>query len=278
MKTFGRIWTPVFGSLSDHGEDELMDHIFNASYSPITPLYVGMGTAGADTGLTAEPSGDNYAREVIAFNVASARKVVQNGLITFNQASGDWGTMASYGVFDAISGGNMLGWGDFNVSKPVVNGNTPSIADAQIEISITAGEITDFLVHELLDHMFGNLSYSAPDTFILLADTALADGDTDPTAKECAGTDYARKQVEPNGGSAPTWKNSASGLVENLAVITFATPGSGGWDQVTAIGIADAISGGNLLMYDNSPGGDGQTPAEGDTVQFAADALDITMT
>ena len=111
-----------------------------------------------------------------------------------------------------------------------------------------------------------------------VADTALADGDGDPTAKECAGTSYARKEVDVNGGAAPTWKVSSAGHVENLGIITFATPGSGGWDQVTAIGIADAITAGNLLMYDNTPGGDGQTPAEGDTVQFAADALDITMT
>ena len=278
MKNFGRIWTPVFGSLSDHAEDELMDHIFNAAYTPIATLYIGMGTSAADTGLTGEPSGDNYAREVIDFNVAATRKVVQNGLITFNQASGSWGTMASYGIFDAITGGNMLGWGDFNVSKPVVDGNTPSIADAEIEISISAGEITDFLVHELLDHMFNNASYSAPDTYIMLADTALADGDGDPTAKECAGTSYARKQVNVNGGSSPTWKLSSGGHVENNDIITFATPGSGGWDAVTAIGIVDAAANGNLLLYDNTPGGDGQTPAEGDTVQFAADALDITMT
>ncbi len=278
MKNFGRIWTPVFGSLSDHAEDELMDHIFNASYSPIATLYVGMGTAADDTGLTAEPSGNNYAREIIAFNAPGSRTIVQNGLITFNQASGSWGTMDAYGIFDAITGGNMLGWGEFNVGKPVVNGNTPSIADAEIEISINAGEITDFLVHELLDHMFRNNAYSVPDTFVGLFDTALADGDTDPTAKECAGTAYARKEVDVNGGTPPTWKLSSSGHVENLSIITFATPGSGGWDQVTAIGIVDALANGNLLLYDNTPGGDGQTPAEGDTVQFAADALDITMT
>ena len=41
-------------------------------------------------------------------------------------------------------------------------------------------------------------------------------------------------------------------------------------------------SGNDLRAYDHhsrhTPGGDGQTPAEGDTVEFAADALDITAT
>jgi hypothetical protein len=266
------------GSLSNFAENELMDHICNAAYTPAATVYVGMGTSADDTGLTGEPSGNNYARETIAFSAASSRNVTQNGLITFNQATGSWGTMASYGIFDAVSAGNMLGWGDFNVAKPVVSGNTPSIADAEIVISIAANESTNYLIHKLLDLMFRNQAYSAPDTYIGLFDTALADTDGDPTAKECAGTNYARKQVNVNGGASPTWKLASGGLVENLHVITFATPGAGGWDQITAIGIVDALTVGNLLLYDNSPGGDGQTPAEGDTVQFAADVLDITLT
>jgi hypothetical protein len=265
------------GDLSNFSEDELMDHIFNVAYSPETTMYVGMGTSADDTGLTAEPSGDNYAREIITFGAAASRKIIQAALVTFNQASGAWGTMASYGIFDAITAGNFLGWGDFNVPKPVINGNTPSIANGQAEISIGANEITDYLVHKLLDLMFRNQAYSKPATYVALLDTAGADDDTDITAKEPSGNGYARKLVNINGGATPVWKISSVGHVENNDIITMATP-SGTWGVITAVGICDGLTTGNLLVYDNSPGGDGQTPTTDDTVQFAADAFDITLT
>jgi hypothetical protein len=264
------------GDLSNFSEDALMDHVFNGAYTPAADIYVGMGTSADDTGLTAEPSGNGYAREIILFGSPATRKVVQNGLITFDQATGAWGTMASYGLFSALTSGDFLGWGDFNVAKPVVDGNTPSIANSEVEISIAANESTDYLIHKLLDLMFNGAAYSVPDTFLGLFETALADGDTDPTAKECSGGSYARKQVNVNGGGAPTWKVSASGIIQNNGIITFATP-TGDWGTVTAVGVVDALTNGNLLVYDNSPGGDGQAPTTDDTVQLAIDAFNATL-
>ena len=284
MKTFGRIWNPVFGDLSDFAENELMDHIFNVAYPTGGTMYVGMGTGGDDTGLTGEPSGDNYAREIITFGAAATRKITQAALVTFNQASGSWGTMGYYGIFDAISGGNMLGWAQMNTPKPVVNGNTPSIANAEIEISIGAGEISDYLVHKLLDLMFNEVAFSKPATYIGFFVTALADDDAaaELNTKECADANaYLREIVNINGGASPTWKlaTATTGIVENLHLIAFDTPTGGGWGVITAIGVCDALTRGtgNLLVYDNTPGGDGQEPLADDTVQIAADAFVVTM-
>jgi len=280
-----KIWTPIFGSLSDFAENELMDHIFNAAYTPVATVYIGLSTADPlddDSGI-AEPVGNNYAREAIAFSAANARAITHAAAITFNQASGPWGTITHWFVCDHASNTtwgtnvNMLAHGALNTSKAVVSGNTPSIAIGEVDISFTAGEITTYLANKLLDLMFRNTAYSKPATYVGLFVTALADADGDPTAKECSGGSYARKQVNINGGAAPDWELAAAGVVDNNAVITFVTP-TGAWGTVTAIGIVDALTAGNLLLYDNTPGGDGQAPTTGDTVQFAANTLDITMT
>lgn len=280
-----RIWTPVFGSVSAYSENELMDHVFNAAYTPAATVYVGLSTADPtnDGSALAEPSGNNYAREAISFSAAATRAITHGSPITFNQASGPWGTISDWFICDHLSNTNwgtdvhMLAFGALNTSKAVVSGNTPSIAAGEIDISFSAGEISDYLVLKLLDLMFRNTAYSAPDTYVALLNSAAADSDTDMSAKEPSGNGYARKQVNVNGGSTPTWKVATGGLVENNDEITMASP-TGSWGTITAVAICDALTTGNLLFYDNSPGGDGQAPDDGDTVKFAASTLDITMT
>lgn len=280
-----KLWTPIFGSISDFAENELMDHVFNVAYTPPATVYVGFSTADPldDYSGMAEPVGNNYAREIIAFDAAASRLLNQTSLITFNQASGPWGTITHWFVCDHLSNTtwgtnvNLLAHGALNTSKSVVSGNTPSIAAGEINISFSAGEITDYLAHKLLDLMFRNIAYTKPATYIGLFTTALADTDGDPTAKECSGGSYARKQVNINGGGAPDWELAVAGVIENNGEIVFVTP-TASWGIVTAVGIVDALTLGNLLFYDNSPGGDGQEPTTDDTVKFAANTLDVTMT
>lgn len=48
--------------------------------------------------------------------------------VTFPQATGDWGTIVAFGIFDASSGGNLLWWGAVNspAGKVINNGDTLS--------------------------------------------------------------------------------------------------------------------------------------------------------
>ena len=280
-----KLWNPIFGDLSDYSEDVLMDHVFNAAYTPVSTVYVGLSTADPldDYSGMAEPSGNNYAREAITFGVAAARAITHAAIITFNQASGSWGTISHWFICNHISNTTwgtdveLLAHGSLNTSKSVVDGNTPSIAAGEVDVSFNANEISNYLVHKLLDLMFRNTAYTAPDTFVALLATEAADGDTDMTAKEPSGNGYAREQVNINGGAAPDWELSLGGVVENNGEITMGPP-TGSWGAITGVAICDALTVGNLLFYDNTPGGDGQSPDDGDTVKFAANTLDVTMT
>lgn len=65
------------GSLSDYSENELLDHLCNAAYTPPATVYLGFSTADPtdDASGIAEPAGGNYGRKAIAFDAAASRKV-----------------------------------------------------------------------------------------------------------------------------------------------------------------------------------------------------------
>ena len=272
------------GSLSDFAEDELLDHVFNAAYSPDATIYIFLSTADPldDASGIAEPSGFGYAREIITFDAPAARKVENAALITFNQASGgSWGTISHWGVCNHLSNGTwgtdveMFAHGTFASSKVVSDGKTPTIAAQEVDIILNAGAMTTYLAHKLLDLMFRNQAYAKPDTFMALLVSDGADGDTDLTAKEPAdGVGYVRKQVNINGGGSPTWDVSSGGAIANTHLIQMATP-SGSWGTVTDFAIADTITGGNSLFYADL-GGD-EAIGNGDDVEFAIGAADITL-
>lgn len=277
------------GSISDYLEAELLDHIFNNSaYSKPATVYLGLSTADPtdDASGLAEPSGNGYVRKAITFSAAATRAIVQNGDVTFDEASGAWGTISHYGIFDAETSGNMMAHGALSASKSVVSGNTPSVASTEVQISFktlatkASGEnISDYLANILLDFAFRNQTFSPPTTHLGYATANLADATTGATVTECADANgYARKTVNPNGGATPTWDLAdASEVVDNTHDITQASP-SGSWGLITAMFIADSAThgAGNILFYDNNL--TEQTPTSGDTVRIVAGSCDMALT
>jgi len=278
------------GSLTNYGEDAWMGHLFGTAYSPVATIYVALATANPDEGATGAAMNEcansgNYTRKAITFSAASTRKVVQSGVVTFNQASGSWGTVSHWALLDSgtYGAGNVLAYGAFTAPFQVVSGNTPSIASTQVQVQISASSgagFTDYLVHKMLDLMFRNTAYSQPTTCIALLDTTGADTDTTLTGagKEIAGTDYARVIVNKVGGASPAWTTITGGATDNGADVTFPTVGAGGWGQIVGMAIADncTIDTGNELAYDNTNVVD-QTPNAGDTVKFPSGSLDVSI-
>lgn len=274
------------GSLSDYYEKKFLDHVFNVAFTAPSTLYIFLSTADPldDASGIAEPSGNNYARETIAFNAAASRKVENTSLITFNQATGgSWGDITHWGICDHLTNAtwgtnvSLLAHGAFLSTKTVSDGKQPTIAAQEVDIEISAGAVTNWLVHEMLDHLFNVGSFAKPDTYMGLLTSNGADADGDPTAKEPSGNNYSRVQVNPNGGSSPTW-DLASGatpaLVQNTHLVQMPTP-SGSWGTVTDWAIVNAATTGQLLFYADL-GGD-ETIGNGDDVEFPIGNIDITL-
>jgi len=56
--------------------------------------------------------------------------------ITFPQASGSWGTVSHFALFDAAAAGNILAHGSLDESKVVGNGDTLSFAAGDLDITL----------------------------------------------------------------------------------------------------------------------------------------------
>jgi hypothetical protein len=202
------------GKLSVFAANALLGHVCGVAYSAPATVYVGVSTADPGVGL-AEPVGNGYARAAIGFAAAAYRRVAQDGAATFAMATGAWGTVTHWALFDAASGGNMLAYGDFGQSKAIVAGNTLTIPADSIYVTFEPGGVGTATVHDLLDLMFGGVAYSAPATWLGVATETLGDATTGSTVAEPSGGGYGRVRVNVVGGAAPAWGGgSGAGGVE----------------------------------------------------------------
>jgi hypothetical protein len=138
--------------ITDKLENYLIDFFFRAQAlttiatataaagtGPAT-LYVGLFTsAPTDTGGGTEVSGGAYARVAVTSGTTAWANTQASGTgastgtggqtsnsssITFPTPSGaNWGTVTSFGLFDASTSGNLLVYGDLTVNKTVNNGD-----------------------------------------------------------------------------------------------------------------------------------------------------------
>jgi len=128
------------GTLSTALNNKLLDHILKTTpYTVPTNIYIALySVAPTAAGGGTELTGGGYARIVSDTWSASAAGATSNpGAITFAAATGDWSAAVAFGIFDAITAGNFLAWGDLTVSKTVLNGDTAEFAIGELDISIT---------------------------------------------------------------------------------------------------------------------------------------------
>ena len=94
----------------------------------------------------------------------------------------------------------------------------------------------DWLANKLLDKAFGGTDFTPAAILYVALHTA------DPTtagpsdSNEVTGTNYARVAVTNNTTNFP---NASARSKSNGTVITFPTPGAGGWGEVTHVSLSD---------------------------------------
>lgn len=122
---------------------------------------------------------------------------------------------------------------------------------------------SDYLEAKLQNHVLGNTAYSAPAT-VYFALYVIAPSDTGG-GTEASGNGYARVAVTNN---TTNFGAPVGNVKSNSTDIVFPTA-TGGWGgAVTSVGVLDAASGGNLLMWATL--GANVTVASGDIPTFAA--------
>ena len=125
---------------------------------------------------------------------------------------------------------------------------------------------SDYLEDKVLDHVFGGVAYTAPGTLYVALYTVAPDDTGGGT--EVTGGSYARQtSTFTVSGTDPT-------TATNAAAIEYPTA-TGDYGTVVAVGILDALSGGNLLAYADLT--TSKTVSTGDVFRFDAGDLDITL-
>jgi hypothetical protein len=130
---------------TDSAEQKILDHFLSdPAWAPPATLYVALSsTTPTDAGATVtEPVGNGYARVATtaadwsaAAGTAPAAKT-NTAVLAFPAATGAWGTVTHFAIFDALTVGNCLLFGALATPQLVGAGNTVSFAAGSIVLQV----------------------------------------------------------------------------------------------------------------------------------------------
>jgi len=125
-------------ALSNYLENALINGTLRAtSYTAPTTVYVGLFTSDpTDAGSGTEVSGNAYARQSATFAAPSNGASSTSADIQFDQATGNWGTIGWFGIFDALTTGNLLYHGALTASKTIETGDVFKIASGSLTVTL----------------------------------------------------------------------------------------------------------------------------------------------
>ena len=125
-----------------------------------------------------------------------------------------------------------------------------------------AGNLSNYLENKVLDHILGTTTYTKPSAVYVALYTAAPNDAGGGT--EVSGGSYARQ--------AAAFDDAASGATQNTGNIDFVNMPS---STVVAIGIHDALTSGNLLVWGTLS--TSKSLDAGDTLRIATGDLDISL-
>jgi hypothetical protein len=125
-------------ALSNYLENALINGTLRAtSYTAPTTVYVGLFTSDpTDAGSGTEVSGNAYARQSATFAAPSNGASSTDADIQFPQATGTWGTVGWFGIFDALTTGNLMYHGALTASKTIETGDVFKIASGSLTVTL----------------------------------------------------------------------------------------------------------------------------------------------
>jgi hypothetical protein len=126
-------------AISNYLENALINATLrNTTYTSPATVYAGLFTSDpTDAGTGTEVSGGSYARKAITF-AAPSNGVTTNSAAAceFDQATGSWGTITHFGIFDALSGGNLLYHGALTLSKTIASGDVFKFPTSSVSVTL----------------------------------------------------------------------------------------------------------------------------------------------
>lgn len=124
-------------AMSDYLENKVLDHVLGTtSYTIPSQVYLGLSTGSfADDNSGTELSGSGYARVAADFSAAASGTTDNSAAIEFSAATGSWGSVSHFGLFDAASGGNLLIHGAFTTAKTIASGDILKVPAGDLDVT-----------------------------------------------------------------------------------------------------------------------------------------------
>lgn len=125
-------------AISNYLEDALINATLrNTAYTSPATVYVALFTSDpTDAGSGTEVSGGSYARQSATFAAPSNGASSTNADVQFPQATGNWGTITHFGIYDALTTGNLLYHGALTTSKTIETGDVFKIASGNLTVTL----------------------------------------------------------------------------------------------------------------------------------------------
>jgi hypothetical protein len=130
------------GSKSNYLENKVLDHVLGGpDYTRPATVYLALFTvAPGDAGGGTEVSAGDYARLAITNNAtnfpAAASGAKSNGVdFVYPEATNVWGLVIAWTLFDAVTAGNALYWGDFTQTQTIGVGSAAKVKAGDLDIS-----------------------------------------------------------------------------------------------------------------------------------------------
>lgn len=125
-------------AMSNYLENALINATLrNTSYTSPTTVYVALFTSDpTDAGSGTEVSGGSYARKAATFGAPSNGASTISSAIEFDQATGSWGTVTHFGIYDASTSGNLLYHGALTASKAIDTGDVFKFATSALTVTL----------------------------------------------------------------------------------------------------------------------------------------------
>lgn len=124
-------------ALSDYAENKVLDVLgANATFTAPSNVYLGLSTGSlGDDNSGTELTGNNYSRVSVSFGAAATGTMSNDAAIEFAAATGSWGSVSHWGLYDAASSGNLLVHGSFTTAKTIGSGDVLKVATGDLDIT-----------------------------------------------------------------------------------------------------------------------------------------------
>ena len=124
--------------MSDYLENALINATLrNTTYTSPTTVYLALFTSDpTDAGTGTQVSGGSYARQPITMGVPTNGTSLNTSTITFSAATTLWGTVTHVGIYDALTGGNLLYHTPLTVSKTIDVGDVFTIQAGNLSVNL----------------------------------------------------------------------------------------------------------------------------------------------